>query len=88
MILGFNNCSKDLVHDVCVVVVVIFNVVVVVVIVVEGVSKFFSFLKMNDLELVFLETYPSFPSNNPKIYPKGDHTRRRQHTRHSTKSRE
>ena len=48
----------------------------------------FSFLEMNDLELVFLETYPSFPSNNPKMYPKGDHTRRRQHTQHSTKSRE
>ena len=87
MILGFTNCSKDLVDDVCIVVVVVFNVVVVVV-VVEGVSKFFSFLDMNDLELVFLETYPSFPSNNPKIYPKGNHTRRRQHTRHSTKSRE
>ena len=35
----------------------------------------FSFLEVNDLELVFLETYPSFPSNNPKMYPKGDHTR-------------
>ena len=45
-------------------------------------------LEMNDLEFVFLETYPSFPSNNPKMYPKGDHTRRRQHTQHSTKSRE
>ena len=51
-------------------------------------GKFFSFLEMNDLELVFLETYPGFPSNNPKMYPKGDHTRRRQHTQHSTKSRE
>ena len=61
MILGFANCSIDLVDDVCVVVVVVFNVVVVVVVVVEGVSKFFSFLEMNDLELVFLETYPSFP---------------------------
>ena len=88
MILGFTNCSIDLVDDVCVVVVVVFNVVVVVVGVVEGVSKFFSFLEMNDLELVFLETYPSFPSNHPKMYPKGDHTRRRQHTQHSTKSRE
>ena len=88
MILGFINCSIDLVDDVCVVVVVVLNVVVVVVVVVEGVSKFFSFLEMNDLELVFLETYPSFPSNNPKMYPKGDHTRRRQHTQHSTKSRE
>ena len=48
----------------------------------------FSFLEMNDLELVFLETYPRFPSNNPKMYPKSDHTRRRQHTQHSTKSRE
>ena len=83
MILGFTNCSIDLVDDVCVVVVVVFNVVVVVVVVVvEGVSKFFSFLEMNDLELVFLETYPRFPSNNPKMYPKGDHTRRRQHTQH------
>ena len=72
MILGFTNCSIDLVDDVCVVVVVVFNVVVVVVGVVEGVSKFFSFLEMNDLELVFLETYPSFPSNNPQMYPKGD----------------
>ena len=42
MILGFTNCSIDLVDDVCVVVVVVFNVVVVVVVVVEGVSKFFS----------------------------------------------
>ena len=89
MILGFTNCSIDLVDDVCVVVVVVFNVVVVVVVVVaEGVLKFFSFLEMNDLEFVFLDTYPSFPSNNPKMYPKGDHTRRRQHTQHSTKSRE
>ena len=88
MILGFTNCSIDLVDDVCIVVVVVFNVVVVGVGVVEGVSKFFSFLEMNDLELVFLETYSSFPSNNPKMYPKGDHTRRRQHTQHSTKSRE
>ena len=70
MILGFTNCSIDLVDDVCVVVVVVFNVVVVVVVVVEGVSKFFSFLEMNDFELVFLETYPSFPSNNPKMHPK------------------
>ena len=55
MILGFTNCSIDLVDDVCVVVVVVFNVVVVVVVVVvEGVSKFFSFLEMNDLELVVL----------------------------------
>ena len=54
MILGFTNCSIDLVDDVCVVVVVVFNVVVVVIVVVEGVSKFFSFLEMNDLELVFL----------------------------------
>ena len=88
MILGFTNCSENLVEDVCVVLVVVFNVVFVVVVVVEGVSKFFSFLEMNDLELVFLETYQSFPSNNPKMYPKGDHTRRRQHTQHSTKSRE
>ena len=87
MIWGFTNCSIDLVDDVCVVVVVVFNVVVVVV-VVEGVLKFFSFLEMNDFELVFLETYPSFPSNNPKMNPKGNHTRRRQHTQHSTKSRE
>ena len=77
MILGFTNCSIDLVDDVCVVVVVVFNVVVVVVVVVvEGVSKFFSFLVMNDFELVFLETYPSFPSNNPKIHPKCNHKRR------------
>ena len=54
----------------------------------ELLHGFFSFLEMNDLELVFLETYASFPSNNPKMYPKGDHTRRRQHTQHSTKSRE
>ena len=45
MILGFTNCSIDLVDDVCVIVVVVFNVVVVVVVVVEGVSKFFSFWK-------------------------------------------
>ena len=51
-------------------------------------EQLFSFLEKNDLELVFLDTYPSFPSNNPKMYPKGDHTRRRQHTQHSTKSRE
>ena len=88
MILGFTNCSIDLVDDVCVVVVVVFNVVVVVVVVYEGVSKFFSFLEMNDLELVFLETYPSFPLNNPKIHPKCNHKRRRKHTTCSTKSRE
>ena len=84
MILGFTNCSIDLVDDVCVAVVVVFNVVVVV----EGVSKFFSFLEMNDLELVFLETYPNFPSNNPKIHPKCNHKRRQKHTTCSTKSRE
>ena len=88
MILEFTNCSIDLVDGVCVVVVVVFTVVVVVVVVVEGVSKFFSFLKMNNLELVFLETYPSFPSNNHKKYPRSDNTRRQTHTRHSTKSRE
>ena len=88
MILGFTNCSIDLVDDVCVVVVAVFNVVVVVVVVVEGVSKFFSFLVMNDFDLVFLETYPSFPSNNPKMHPNCNHKRRRQHTQHSTKSRE
>ena len=54
----------------------------------HGSGLAFSPMEMNDLELVFLETYPSFPSNNPKMYPKGDHTRRRQHTQHSTKSRE
>ena len=48
----------------------------------------FSFLEMNDLELAFLETYPSFPSHNAKKYPKSDNRRRRKHTRHSTKSRE
>ena len=37
------------------------------------------FLEMNDLELVFLETYPSFSSNNPKIHPKCNHKRRRKH---------
>ena len=90
MILGLTNCSIDLVDDVCVVVVVVFNVVVVVVVVVvvEGVSKFFSFLEMDDLELVFLETYPIFLSNNPKIHPKCNHKRRRKHTTCSTKSRE
>ena len=41
MILGFTNCSIDLVYDVCIVLVVVSNVVVVVVVVVEGVSKFF-----------------------------------------------
>ena len=88
MILGFTNCCIDLVDDVCVVMVVVFNVVVVIVVVVEGVSKFFSFLEMNDLELVFLETYPRFPSNNPKIHPKCNHKRRQKHTTCSTKSRE
>ena len=87
MILGFTSCSIDLVNDVCVVVVVVFNVVVVVV-VVEGVSKFFSFLGMSNLELAFLEPCPSFPSNNPKMFPKSDNTRRRKHTRHLSKSRE
>ena len=48
----------------------------------------FSFLEMNDLEVVFLETYPSFPSNNPKMHPKCNHKRRRKHTTCSTKSRE
>ena len=86
MISGFTDCSKDLVDDVCVVVVV-FNVVIVVV-VVEGVSKFFSFLKISKFELAFLEPCPSFPSNNPKMYPKSENTRGRKHTRHSTKSRE
>ena len=85
MILGFTNCSIDLVDDICVVVVVVFNVVVVVV---EGVSKFFSLLEMNNFELVFLETYPSFPSNNPKMHPKCNHKRRRKHSTCSTKSRE
>ena len=46
----------------------------------------FHFLEMSSL--AFLEPCPSFPSNNPKMYPKGDHTRRRKHTTHSTKSRE
>ena len=48
----------------------------------------FSFLEMNDFELVFLETYPSFPSNNPKMHPKCNHKRRQKHTTCSTKSRE
>ena len=87
MILGFTNCSMGLVDDVCVVVVVC-KVAIVVVVIVEGVSKFFSFLEMNDLELAFLETYPRFPSHNPKIYRNSDNTRRQKHTRHSTKSRE
>ena len=59
MILGFTNCSIDLVDDVCVVVVVVFNIVVVVV-VVEGVSKFFSFLVWNNFELGFLENLSKF----------------------------
>ena len=88
MILGFTNCSIDLLSDVCVFVVLIFNVVVVVVVDVEGVSKRFSFLEMCNLELAFLELCPSFPLNNPKMYHKGAHTRRRKHTTHSTKSRE
>ena len=74
MILGFTNCSKDVADDVWVVVVVVFNVIVVVV-VVEGVSKFLSFLEMNNLEVVFLELCPSFLSNTPKTYPKSDNTR-------------
>ena len=44
MILGFTNCSIDLVDDSCVEVVVILKVIIVVVVIVEGVSKFFSFL--------------------------------------------
>ena len=88
IILGFTNCSMDLVDHVCVVVVVVFNVIVVVVVVVEGISKFFSFSEMKNLELAFLEPWQSVPSYNPKIYPKGDHTKRRKHTTHSTKSRE
>ena len=88
IILGFTDCSIDLVSDVCVFVVLVFNVVVVVVVVVEGVSKFFSFLEMCNLELAFLEPCPSFSSNNPNVYPKGTHTRQRKHTTHSTKSRE
>ena len=75
LIFGFTNCSIDLVDDVCVVVVVIFNVVVVVV-VVEGVLKLFSFLVLNNFELGFLERYPSFTSNNPKLHPKCNHERR------------
>ena len=86
MILGFTNCSIDLVDDVCVVVVVVFSIVVVVV--VEGVSKLFSNLEMSNLELAFLEPCPTFLSSNPNLYPKGDHTRRQKHTTHSTKSRE
>ena len=88
MIWGFTNCSIDLNDDVCVVVVVVFNVVVVVVVVIEGVSEFFSFLEMSNLEHAFLEPCPGFPSNNPKMYPKGDDTRRQKHTTHSRKSRE
>ena len=88
MILGFTNCSKDLVDDVCVVVVFVFNVVVVVVIVVGGVSKFFSFLVLKNFELRFRETCPSFPSNDPKIHPKCNHKRGPKHATHSTKSRE
>ena len=94
MILGFTNCSIDLIGNVCVFVVVVFNVifivlnVVVVVVVVEGVSKFFSYLEMSNLELAFLEPCRSFPSKNPNVYAKGTHTRRRKHTTHSTKSRE
>ena len=61
MILGFTNCSIDLVDDVYVVVVVVFNVVVVVVVVVvEGVSKFFSFLVWNNFELGFIENLSKF----------------------------
>ena len=60
MILGFTNCSIDLVDDVCVGVVVGFNVVVVVVVFVEGVSKFFSFLVCNNFELGFLENLSTF----------------------------
>ena len=88
MILGFTDCSIDLVDDVCVVMVVVFNVVVVVVVVVEGVSKFFSFLVFHNFELGFLDPSPGFPSNNPKIHPKCNHKRRQKHTTHSTKSRE
>ena len=86
MILGFTNCSIDLVDEVYVVSVVVFNVVVVIVVVVEGVSKFFSFLVLNNFELGFLETCPRSPSNNPKIHPKCNHTMRRKHTTCSTKS--
>ena len=46
--------------------VVVLNVVIVLVVVVEGVSKFFSFLEMCNLELPFLEPCRSFPSKNPK----------------------
>ena len=88
MILGLTNCSKDLVDIVCVVVVVVFTVVVVVNVLVEGVSKGFSFLVLNNFELGFLETCRSFPSNNPKLHPKCNHKRRRKHTTCSTKSRE
>ena len=90
MILGFTDCSIDLLSDVCVFVFLVFNVivVVVVVVVVEGVSIFFSFLEISNLELAFLEPCPSFSLNNPKMYPKGTHTRRRKHTTHSTKSQE
>ena len=89
MILGFTNYSIDLVDDVRVVKVSVLNVVVVVVVVgvvVEGVSKFYSFLELSNLELAFLEPCSSLPSSNPKMYPKGDHARRRKHTTRSTKS--
>ena len=69
LILGFTNCSIDLVDHVCVVVVIVFNVVIVLVVVVEGVSKFFSFLETRNLELAFLDPCPSSPQqkNNTKL---------------------
>ena len=70
MSLGFTNCSIDLVDDVCVVLVVVFNVVVVVVVFVEGVSKLFSFLEMNDLELVSLKLIQVFLQITQKCTPK------------------
>ena len=88
MILGFTNCSIDLFDDVCIVVVVVRNVLVLVVVVVEGVSKFFLFLVLNNSEPGFLETCPGFASNNPKMHPKCNQKRRQKHTTPSTKSRE
>ena len=51
MILGFTNCSIDLVDNVCVVFGVVFSIVVVVLFFAAGVSKFFFFLHLITLKL-------------------------------------